>query len=133
MQLVPKSGGLDAYHYVYGEKKVLAPEYFFQPNQNVELGVAYLDLLYRRYLRAIKDDQSRLFCTIAAYNTGAGNVAKAFTGANNVRVAASVINEMSSDEVYTYLLENLPYDETRNYLRKVTAAQARYAETDNNI
>lgn len=133
MQLVPKSGGLDAYHYVYGEKKVLAPEYFFQPTQNVELGVAYLDLLYRRYLRAIEDDQSRLYCTIAAYNTGAGNVARAFTDASSVRAASKVINGMSSDEVYAHLLENLPYDETRNYLRKVTSAQARYAHRDDSI
>lgn len=130
MQLVPKSGGVDAYNYVYGEKKVLAPEYFFQPDQNVELGTAYLDLLFRRYLRSITDEQSRLYCTIAAYNTGAGNVAKAFTGKTSVGAAASVINALSAEEVYEHLIENLPYDETRNYLKKVRAAQAKYKQLD---
>ncbi|MDB3978590.1 murein transglycosylase domain-containing protein [Pseudomonadales bacterium] len=130
MQLVPKSGGVDAYNYVYGEKKILAPEYFFQPDQNVELGTAYLDLLFRRYLRSITDEQSRLYCTIAAYNTGAGNVAKAFTGKASVGAAASLINALSAEEVYEHLIENLPYDETRNYLRKVRAAQAKYKQLD---
>ena len=130
MQLVPKSGGVDAYNYVYGEKKILAPEYFFQPDQNVELGTAYLDLLFRRYLRSITDEQSRLYCTIAAYNTGAGNVAKAFTGKTSVGAAASLINALSAEEVYQHLIENLPYDETRNYLRKVRAAQAKYKQLD---
>lgn len=130
MQLVPKSGGVDAYNYVYGEKKILAPEYFFQPDQNVELGTAYLDLLFRRYLRSITDEQSRLYCTIAAYNTGAGNVAKAFTGKTSVGGAASLINALSAEEVYEHLIENLPYDETRNYLRKVRAAQAKYKQLD---
>lgn len=130
MQLVPKSGGVDAYNYVYGEKKILAPEYFFQPDQNVELGTAYLDLLFRRYLRSITDEQSRLYCTIAAYNTGAGNVAKAFTGKTSVGAAASLINALSAEEVYEHLIENLPYDETRNYLKKVRAAQAKYKQLD---
>ena len=130
MQLVPKSGGVDAYNYVYGEKKILAPEYFFQPNQNVELGTAYLDLLFRRYLRRITDEQSRLYCTIAAYNTGAGNVAKAFTGKTNVAGAADLINALSAEEVYEYLIQNLPYDETRNYLKKVRAAQEKYKDLD---
>lgn len=130
MQLVPKSGGVDAYNYVYGEKKILAPEYFFQPDQNVELGTAYLDLLFRRYLRSITDEQSRLYCTIAAYNTGAGNVAKAFTGKTSIGAAASLINALSAEEVYEHLIENLPYDETRNYLRKVRAAQAKYKQLD---
>lgn len=126
MQLVPKSGGLDAYHYVYGEKKVLGPEYFFQPNQNVELGTAYLDLLDKRYLKDIVNPESRLFCTIAAYNTGAGNVAKAFTGGTNIRTAAAAINALSPEAVFEHLVVNLPYAETRNYLKKVRKAQEKY-------
>ena len=58
MQLVPSSGGLDAYHYVYGEKLVLGPEYYFNPDQNVELGTAYLDLLLTRYLRAVENERA---------------------------------------------------------------------------
>jgi len=130
MQLVPSSGGLDAYNYVYGEKLVLGPEYYFDPDQNVELGTAYLDLLLSRYLRAIEDDESRVYCAIAAYNTGAGNVARSFTGRTSVSGAAPSINALSAQEVFDHLVVNLPYEETRNYLKKVTKAREKYRGLD---
>jgi membrane-bound lytic murein transglycosylase C len=130
MQLVPSSGGLDAYNYVYGEKLVLGPEYYFNPDQNVELGTAYLDLLLSRYLRAIEDEQSRVYCAIAAYNTGAGNVARSFTGNTSVSGAAPMINDLTPQEVFDHMVVNLPYEETRNYLRKVTKARERYRGLD---
>jgi len=130
MQLVPSSGGLDAYHYVYGEKLVLGPEYYFNPDQNVELGTAYLDLLLTRYLRAVENEESRTLCAIAAYNTGAGNVARSFSGGTSVRGAAPLINALEPEAVYEHLIANLPYDETRNYLKKVTKARERYRALD---
>jgi len=130
MQLVPSSGGLDAYHYVYGEKLVLGPEYYFNPDQNVELGTAYLDLLLTRYLRAVDNEESRTLCAIAAYNTGAGNVARSFSGGTSVRGAAPLINALEPEAVYEHLIANLPYEETRNYVKKVTKARERYRALD---
>ena len=130
MQLVPSSGGLDAYHYVYGEKLVLGPEYYFNPGQNVELGTAYLDLLLTRYLRAVENEESRTLCAIAAYNTGAGNVARSFSGGTSVRGAAPLINALEPEAVYEHLIANLPYEETRNYVKKVTKARERYRALD---
>lgn len=126
MQLVPRSGAMDAYNYVYGEKTLLGPEYLYHPGKNVELGSAYLNILLTRYLRDISNPESRKICAIAAYNTGAGNVARAFIGTNNIRNAAKVINKMSPSEVYDYLRKNLPHDETRRYIEKVTMAEKRY-------
>ena len=130
MQLVPSSGGLDAYHYVYGEKLVLGPEYYFNPDQNVELGTAYLDLLLTRYLRAVDNEESRTLCAIAAYNTGAGNVARSFSGGTSVRGAAPLINALEPEAVYEHLIANLPYEETRNYVKKVIKARERYRALD---
>ena len=130
MQLVPRSGAMDAYNLVYGDKILLDPEYLYQPDNNVELGSAYLNLLLSRYLRAVEDPVSRKYCAIAAYNTGAGNVARAFTGKKNVREAAKLINNMNSDEVYNHLKANLPYEETRHYIEKVIKAQKKYAAFD---
>ena len=130
MQLVPRSGAMDAYMHVYGEKTLLDPEYLFDAAQNVELGAAYLNLLFTRYLRHIKDPKSREYCTIAAYNTGAGNVARSFTGKTSVKAAAKLINKLSADEVYEHLLINLPYEETRRYLKKVTKAQRKFSTMD---
>ena len=130
MQLVPRSGGMDAYEHVYGEQLLLDPEYLYNPSQNVELGSAYLNLLDTRYLRAIENPETRLLCAIAAYNTGAGNVARSFTGNTNVSQAAVIINEMTPSEVYNHLRTELPFEETRNYIRKVTEAQKKYAAYD---
>ena len=130
MQLVPKSGALDAYLYVYGKRMLLDPEYLYDPDQNVELGSAYLALLQNRYLRHIDNPRSKELCAIAAYNTGASNVARSFVGTRSVPEAAKVINAMEPDAVYNHLRNNLPYEETRNYIRKVTAAQERYARYD---
>ncbi len=130
MQLVPRSGAMDAYEYVYGEKELLAPEYLYDPTQNVELGAAYLKLLNTRYLRLITNPTSRKYCTIAAYNTGAGNVARAFVGTTNVAEAARRINAMTPDEVYRHLRDHLPYEETRRYLQKVLNAQQKFVPLD---
>ncbi len=51
MQLVPKSGARDAYLYVYKEDKLLTANYLYQPDKNIELGTAYLQLLMNRYFK----------------------------------------------------------------------------------
>jgi len=130
MQLVPRSGAMDAYEALYGEKTLLDAEYLYKADNNVELGSAYLSILHNRYLRHISNEESRQYCVIAAYNTGAGNVAKAFTGDFNVRQAAKIINTMSPLEVYAYLRAELPYEETRHYVFKVTEAQKKYFAFD---
>lgn len=130
MQLVPRSGGMDAYQYVYRQKKLLSPEYLYQASNNVELGTAYLKVLDSRYLAKIKNPESRLYCVIAAYNTGAGNVAKAFIGTTRISKAAKTINTMTPEQVFNHLKVNLPYEETQRYIVKVTTAKKNYAAWD---
>ncbi|HIO70550.1 MAG TPA: transglycosylase, partial [Campylobacterales bacterium] len=122
MQIVPRTAGIDAYYFVYKRKRLLSASYLYRPKNNIELGSAYLHILYYNYFKNVKNPESRLYCTIAGYNTGAGNVARAFVGKvrkNRIRKAVDIINQMSPDEVYRYLIENLPYDETKRYLQKV--------------
>jgi len=126
MQIVPKSAGIDSYQYLYNKKKVLSSSYLYNSSQNIQIGSAYLHILYYRYLKKITDPQSRLYCAIAAYNTGAGNVAKTFTGNTNINKAAITINKMSADQVYKKLISNLPYNETRSYLKKVNDRVSAY-------
>ena len=126
MQIVPGSAGRDASKHAYGKERLLSGKELFNPATNIELGCAYLNLLNSRYLKAIKDPQSRLYCTIAAYNTGAGNVARAFSGTTSVNNAAKKINRMSSKQVYAHLRQHLKYQEARNYIYKVTQAMPAY-------
>jgi len=126
MQIVPKSAGVDSYQYLYKKKKILSSEYLYDSSKNITIGSGYLHILYYRYLRKITNPQSRLYCTIAAYNTGAGNVAKTFIGNRNINKAAITINKLTPKQVYTKLMSNLPYNETKKYLKKVNDRVAAY-------
>ena len=126
MQIVPSSAGRDATRHAWKKETLLTGAQLFQPATNIELGCAYLNLLDTRYLAAVNHPHSRLLCVISAYNTGAGNVAKAFSGTTNVTTAAARINALSPNQVHQHLLKQLPYHETRQYLQRVTERMARY-------
>ncbi|MEZ8655645.1 transglycosylase SLT domain-containing protein [Vibrio splendidus] len=128
MQVVPTSAGHDVNKQVRNIDAPMKASDLYQPVINVETGTAYLDILNSKYLRKIENDQSRLYCMIAAYNTGAGNVARAFNKDRSTSIgkASKVINKMTPEEVYNQLVAKLPYDETKNYLKKVNSRIALY-------
>lgn len=128
MQLVPKSGARDAYFFVYKRDTLVTGEYLYIPGNNIELGAGYLTKLLTVDFRGVKDPKSRIYCAIAAYNTGPGNVAKAFIGKRNVVQALPHINAMSSEQVFNHLRKNLPFEETRTYIAKVSERMGMYAE-----
>lgn len=126
MQIVPNSAGQDATEQLFGKAKILSPSYLYNSDNNIEIGSTYLNILYYRYLKGIKNPVSRMYCAIAAYNTGAGNVAKAFTGKRRISPALEKINKMSPQQVYNHLVSNLPYEETRRYVQKVNKRMPKY-------
>lgn len=128
MQLVPTTGGRDAYRRIYGEDGIPTKEYLFKPANNVEMGCTFIDILTSRYFKRAKDETTRQYLMISAYNTGAGNVSVAYTGDTNLSQAFRKINSMTPQENYNYLRENLEYEEARNYLKKVTTRRDKYAE-----
>lgn len=126
MQLVPRSGARDAYYHVYKKDKLLRSRYLYNPNNNIELGCGYIALLKFSYLKKISDEEKNDMCAICAYNTGAGNVARAINGTTNINKASKVINTKSNRWLKNKLLHDLPYAETKNYLRKVTERREMY-------
>jgi len=128
MQIVPRSAGIDAYKFLYKQRRLLSASYLYNSKNNIEMGSTYLHILYYRYLSSIKNPTSRLYCAIAAYNTGAGNVARAFVRSNSVKKAARIINTMSPENVYHHLLKNLKYDEPKHYLKRVRKRSLTYKE-----
>lgn len=136
MQLVPTSGARDAYRHLYNKDRVVSDIYLYKPENNIKLGTAFLNRLYYGYLSSIKDPVSRQWATIAAYNTGAGNVYRSFAGKYRKarfgsrkkwkQLAITEINSMTSDEVYSFLRKRLPYEETRSYLHKVATRMEKY-------
>ena len=118
MQLVPTSGGREAYRKAKGQDVAPSREYLFDPANNVELGTAYLNVLMFNQLEAVDHDVSREYCVIAAYNTGPSNVFRTFS--RDRTTAVNQINGLQPAGVYDQLRKKLPYEETRNYLEKVT-------------
>ncbi|MFP4547205.1 MAG: murein transglycosylase domain-containing protein [Fidelibacterota bacterium] len=126
MQLVPKSGARDAYLYVHKRDRLLRSNYLYQPSNNIELGCGYLALLKYAYLKKISDETKNDLCAICAYNTGAGNVAYAINRTKNINKAAVIINSYDDRWLRKKLLSDLPYNETKNYLQKVTERRKIY-------
>jgi len=124
MQLVPTTGGRDAYRSVKGYDHTPSKEYLFIPENNIELGTAYLSIIDQRYLGGIANPTTREYCTIAAYNGGAGNVLTLFS--EDRKEAVVIINRLSPAEVYRRLREEHPRHETRRYLGKVLAARKEF-------
>ncbi len=124
MQLVPTSGARDAYRKAKGKDTIPSREYLFDPENNIELGSAYLNVLSYNLLEQIDNEVSREYCVISAYNTGSGNVYKAF--AANSTSAINQINSLEPPAVYDRLRNNLPYQETRDYLVKVVGFRKQF-------
>jgi membrane-bound lytic murein transglycosylase C len=118
MQLVPTSAGREAYRRVRGADEVPTTEYLLDPDHSIELGTVYLGILSNEEFHAIEKQDSREYCVIAAYNTGPHNVTRAF--ASDRRQALSDINTLESSAVYDRLRTRLPYEETRQYIVRVT-------------
>jgi membrane-bound lytic murein transglycosylase C len=108
MQIVPRTAGHDVNRFLFGIDAPMAEDRLLKPTENIEAGTAYLHILFTRYLKKIENPQSRLYCAIAAYNTGSGNVAKTFNpdGARNINKAAKIINKLTPQQVYDRLIEN---------------------------
>ncbi|HEX5364891.1 MAG TPA: murein transglycosylase domain-containing protein [Gallionella sp.] len=131
MQLVPSSGGRDAYRRVKGSDTIPSKQYLFDADNNIELGTAYLSVLTFNELDGVTDPVSREYCVISAYNTGSGNVMRAFGGSSRNRDAAlNDINRLPAPAVYSQLRERLPYAETRQYLQKVVGFRKQFVSVN---
>ncbi|MDM7857416.1 murein transglycosylase domain-containing protein [Thiopseudomonas acetoxidans] len=125
MQIVPTTAGRDAHQLIYNRPGTPSKDYLFMPQNNIQMGAAYLSILNDRYLARVTHPLSREYCVIAGYNTGSGNVLKAFH--SNRDQAFAQINRLSPAQVYNQLVAKLPYAETRRYLPKVTQYQRKYS------
>ncbi len=136
MQLVPRTGARDAYRFLYAKDKIVKERYLYDPDNNIQLGVAYLHLLYYKWFKKIKDPEARIWATIAAYNAGADSVIRSFTGRYTKRNypsrfswrrhAMKKINKLSAEGLYQHLRRHLPAKETRDYIKKVRSRMTKY-------
>lgn len=126
MQVVPTTGGRDAFRYLYKRDGVPTQEYLFNPENNIKLGTAYFALQMNRYFSGVKDRKSKILCSIAGYNMGHGGVYKAMVGNYNQKEAEKKINAMTPEQLYNHLKVNLHAAETRDYIQKVSSKMVKY-------
>jgi membrane-bound lytic murein transglycosylase C len=124
MQLVPTSGGRAAIKRVQGIDQTPTADYLFDPDHNIELGTAYLSVLESAEFKAVNSPDSRDYCVIAAYNTGPRNVTRVFASDRNE--AFNNINGLPPPALFDKLHSELPSDETRQYVVKVTGYRKQF-------
>lgn len=124
MQVVPATAGRDVYNLVKKKSGEPSKEVLFSPENNIDIGSAYLHILQTRYLVKVSNKVSQEYSMISAYNGGTGNVLKTFD--NDRTRAMNKINQTSTSNVYKKLRYDHPRTESRNYLEKVTKAKKKY-------
>ena len=112
MQLVPIYGAREAYHYVYGQDRLLSASYLYQPMNNIELGSAYLNLLIYKYFATESNPMKNLYLSVCGYNWGPSAINRKITS----RYPTS---SMSPERLYQLLRQSSP-QETSDYLQRVT-------------
>ncbi|AEF54403.1 Lytic transglycosylase catalytic [Marinomonas posidonica IVIA-Po-181] len=124
MQVVPATAGKDVYNLVKKKSGQPSKDVLFSPEQNIDIGSAYLHILQTRYLVKVSNKTSQEYSMISAYNGGTGNVLKTFD--SNRTTAMNKINQTSASQVYQLLRYKHPRAESRKYLEKVTKAKKNY-------
>jgi membrane-bound lytic murein transglycosylase C len=115
MQLVPTTGGRDAYNFLTGKDEIPSNEYLLNSENNIKLGTIYIKIIQERYLRGLKNKEKLYMATSTSYNAGIGTLKKSFK-----KEFIKNINEISKDKLYTHLTDKRYFiKEARNYVKKV--------------
>ena len=124
MQVVPATAGKDVYNLIKKRSDKPTKETLFQPENNIDIGSAYLYILQTRYLVKVTNKLSQEYSMISAYNGGTGNVLKTFDSDRSI--AMEKLNQNSASSVYQKLRYDHPRSESQYYLEKVTKAKKNY-------
>ena len=124
MQVVSRTAGADVFQKLYRRTDRPSRQYLFNAKNNIMVGSGYLSILRDKYLKGVQHPTSQLYCIISAYNSGTGNVLKAFD--SNRKRAMERINELSPEDVLWRLRKKHPSAEARRYVEKVLANQKKY-------
>lgn len=90
----------------------------YNPRMNIEMGMAYIYMLWSEYYGYIDDLEKRKMVVTCAYNAGIGTIRNIFNGRSFYH-ACNVINQLSKQELeerLTYSLLKKGYKETFDYM-----------------
>jgi len=120
MQIMQQTAGKDVFK-MKGQNGYPSRSFLFNPENNIDIGVAYLSILQDSYLGEIRNNTSRYYAMIMSYNGGVGSVLRLFS--NDKDQAFIVINSMEPGEVFNTLITKHPANQSRRYLIKVNNIQ----------
>ena len=121
MQIKLDQSVSDVYKNIFGRIDLPPIEQLLDPQFNISIGSAYLNLISTKYFKDIKNPQTKEYCIIAAYNAGAGEVLRTFS--SNKIEAQTIINNQMPDEVLANLKTKLMNEQGRRYIQKVLDAK----------
>jgi hypothetical protein len=109
-----------AIYFANNNERFLSPIRFVSKNENV-----IYPILMNQFSKVQNPDCRRL-CVIASYNTGAGNVSRAFTGNTKLGNAFPHINKYNYNALFNHLTTKLNTSEARNYVKRVSERREKY-------
>lgn len=128
MQIKADTAGRDYFALIKGYQHTPSSAFLYSPKNNIEVAAGYLSILRNRYLVGIQDPKKLEYAMISSYNGGAGNLWRSLNKSGNKTQAIARINRMSTKEFYWFLTNRHIRQETRNYLKKVSAKRPKYAK-----
>ena len=127
MQIKANTAGRDYFSIIKGYEHTPTSSFLYSPKNNIEVAAGYLSILGNRYLVGIKNPKKREYAIISSYNGGAGNLWLSLDRKGNKTKSLARINKMSVSEFYWFLTNRHIRKETRNYVKKVSEKQSKYA------
>ncbi|BBA84643.1 membrane-bound lytic murein transglycosylase C [endosymbiont of Euscepes postfasciatus] len=129
MQIIENKSCADVLK-VFNKKKKISVECLFNEKNNIDMGVAYIYILKNIYLSKIKNLISLRYLIISSYNGGTNSILKIFS--NDFNESINIINNMSNDDVYNFIINHHPSEETKKYLKKVNRLYINYKNLEFN-
>ncbi len=132
MQIVPKYAGVTMNKYIHNKKKPPTSKQLFDADFNAEMGIGYLHWIAEKKWPKVKNKRNLYYAVTCSFNGGWGTIYKAMTGRMNKigqkrwDKMMKDLNEMDSEKLYKKLRKDVPWEETRHYLKKVRTRMDSY-------
>ncbi|SQD79836.1 murein transglycosylase domain-containing protein [Moritella yayanosii] len=114
---ISSSIGQDVFHQQKKYPFKPQPNWLFNNNNNLDIGSSYLSLLDKQYLKGINNPKSRYYAMLASYIAGPKNMLQTFS--KNKKEAFTIINGLSSYEVYQSFTNTQSRADIKNYVSAV--------------